>query len=377
MRRLLFHPDHRRLLVMGFVTFTALGAIQAMYGPAFPGLRARFGVDLETVSDVVTLHFAGSFVTIAASSVLLRRFGYRPVLRSGAVAFVLGALMVALGPAWPVVWCGALLGGLGFGALDIAGNLLFARAFAPNAAPALNLLNATFGLGAVLGPTLVGAFGATVRVPFLALAVLGVAVLVLMGRVEEPALPPDRAPDGVGLPWAGVGFVGLYFLYVTGEVGVGSWEATHLAPLLGASVAAYASSAYWGGLTVGRLLATSLSARVRPADLVLGASGLALIGLGLAHWAPVAPYAYVLVGLAFAPIFPTALAWLARVYPRRSERIAPLAVAAANLGPVASARPIGTLVERGGPELIPTLLLVPATALFLVVAALWRHTRRR
>lgn len=376
MRRAFRDPRRRHLLVAGFLTFLALGAIQAMYGPAFPGLLERFPIGLDQVSDVVTLHFAGSFVTIAASGLLLRRFRYRTVLLAGGVAFTAGAAVVAFGPSWPLVRAGALLGGLGFGLLDIAGNLLFARAFAPNAAPALNLLNAMFGLGAVLGPLLVGAFGATVRVPFAALAGLGLLVTVLMARALEPERPADGARDRV--PWsAAAGFMAMYFVYVASEVGVASWEPTHLAPLLGASTAAFATSGYWGALTLGRVLASPLSARVRPADLVAGATLLALAGLALAHWTPLAPFAYVLVGFAFAPIFPTSLAWLQRVFPRRSELVAPLVIAAANLGPVATSRPLGILVEHGGPQLIPTLLAALVALLVLVTAALWRATRRR
>ena len=54
---------------------------------------------------------------------------------------------------------------------------------------------------------------------------------------------------------------------------------------------------------------------------------------------PLAPVAYAVVGLAFAPVFPTALAWLQEVFPQRAERVAPLVIAGANLGPVASANP--------------------------------------
>jgi len=63
------------------------------------------------------------------------------------------------------------------------------------------------------------------------------------------------------------------------------------------------------------------------------------------------------------------------VFPRRSERIVPLALAVANVGPVAGTAAIGAWVARSGPGVIPTALSGIAASLLLVVAALWIRTR--
>jgi len=57
-------------------------------------------------------------------------------------------------------------------------------------------------------------------------------------------------------------FVLLYIFYVSVEVGVTSWETEYLNPHFGASAAAY-TSLYWLAITVGRVLAAPLSARLR------------------------------------------------------------------------------------------------------------------
>src|SRR5690606_26113586 len=120
--------------------------------------------------------------------------------------------------------------GFGFGLVDVGFNLLAARAFAPRSAPALNFLNAAFGVGAVIGPLVVAAAAPRFGTAFLVFA--GVALMVLVGtlRLPTPAPVPD---EGRGLPlvWSQVaGFVVLYFLYVATEVGVTSWETEHLTP---------------------------------------------------------------------------------------------------------------------------------------------------
>ena len=375
MRAAFRDPSRRALLLAGFLALLGLGALQAMYGPAFPGLTARFGVGVDVVGATVVLHFAGSFVTIAASAVLLTRFGYRPVMAAGGVAMAAGAALVGVAPTFAWVLAGALLGGIGFGLLNVSFNLLIARVFAPNAAPALNLLSATFGLGAVLGPLLVGFFAPSLLVPFLAVAALTAAATLLTARLPEPTIPEQTGKDRV--PWlvAG-GFVVMYFLYVSGESGVASWETVHLEPSLGARGAAYMTSVYWGAITVGRLLGTPLSGVIRPRTLVLGCSLLGLAGLLAAHVTAFAPIAYTVVGLAFAPIFPTGLAWVQRVFPRRSERIVPIVLAVANLGPVATTGVVGALVAWRGPQVIPTALSGVAAMLLATVVALWWSTRR-
>lgn len=368
-------PTRRRILLVGFLAFALLGAIQAMYGPAFPGLTERFGVGIDRVGLTVSLHFAGSFLGIATSGFWLRRFGYRRVMGTGAGLMAAGAAAVAFAPTWGLVLSGALLAGLGFGLLDIAFNLLPARVFEPNAAPALNLLNAFFGVGAVLGPVAVGLAGSTLQGPFAGLALLTLVVAILVLRLPEP--PRQEGAGNESVPWlTATGFTAMYFLYVAGEVGVGSWETVHLEPSLGARNAAFATSLYWGALTLGRLVATPISARLRPRTLVLGAGVLGLAGLAAAHATAFAPVAYAITGLAFAPIFPTGLAWLQRVFPRRSEQVAPIVVAASNLGPVTTAGAIGAVVAWRGPEVVPTLLTGLASGLVVVILALWWGTRR-
>ena len=375
LRGLVDTRDRRSLFAAGTVVFLAIGAVQAMYGPAFPGFLRRYQLGVGEVGTVVSAHFLGSFVTIALSGLLLVRFGYRRLLVVGSVVLGLGAAGVALSPAWGGVLGSAFFGGLGFGLIDVTTNLLFARAYGGRASGALNLLNAAFGLGAVAGPLLVGLFAPHVAAAFLLVAVLCLAAAVLA------ALPPMPEPLPVArgaprLPLAPLaGFMLLYFLYVSSEVGVASWEPTYLTPVVGASVAAFLTSLYWGALTAGRFLAAAVSDRFRASDMVLGAVALALAAAWVAVITPLAPVAYAVVGLAFAPVFPTALAWLQEVFPQRAERVAPLVIAGANLGPVASAPAIGWVVAWWGTGRVPVVLGLVVLALTVAVALLWRQAR--
>lgn len=377
LRGLLDTHDRRLLFFAGSLCFLAIGGLQAMYGPAFPAFLSRFDLGVGEVGAVVSAHFLGAFVTIATSGLLIIRLGYRRLLGAGAVTAGLGAVGVAWSPTWGLALTAAFLGGLGFGLLDVGTNLLFARAYGARASGALNLLNALFGVGSVLGPLLVGAFAPQVAPAFLLVGALFVAAAV--ATATAPAMPvPLTVPRGAPrLPLAPLaGFLLLYFLYVSSEVGVASWEPTYLAPALGASTAAFLTSLYWGALTVGRVVAAGVSDRLRPADLVMGALLLALAAAWVAVATPLAPVAYALVGLAFGPVFPTALAWLQEVFPRRAERVAPIVIAGASLGPVASAPAIGRAVAAFGTQDIAVVLGAVVLATALAAGLLWWGVRK-
>lgn len=369
----LFAPETRSVLVVACAAFLLCGGMASLYGPLFPELRQRFGVGLDEVGVVVSAHFLGAFTMIVASSAGLRRWGYRTVILGGLGLLLAGLATLVLAPTWWLVVTGAGVGGLGFGLLNVSINLVVARAYGQRAAPALNLINAIFGGGAMLSPLLVAAFAPAYTPPLALLMGLAVVVLLLATRLDAPdPAPPVRGGDGVA--WSLVaGFVVLYFMYVTTEVGVASWVTEYLAPSVGLAWAAAATSIYWGAITVGRVAAVALSGRVTQPTLLVCSLGLALLALVAAHWLPAAPFAFAVVGLGLAPVFATALAWLTRVMPRRAEQVTPIALAAANLGPVATAPLIGTAIATWGTSLVPTVLAVPVVV--ALSAVLWIRAR--
>lgn len=368
--------SRRGVLLFSFAAFLLIGALQALYGPSFPLLRERFGIGPEWVSMAVSAQFLGSFVGIVFSSQLLRAAGYRGVLAGAAAALALGGVVVAAAPTWAFVLAGAFLAGAGAGLLNVACNLLVAVTFRPRAAPALNLINALFGVGAVVGPLLVTATEPRFALPFLVVAVAAALLLPWVARLGVPAVAGLGA-DAAPVAWGSLaGFVLLYVFYVSVEVGVTSWQTEFLTPHFGASAAAF-TSLYWAAITVGRFAAAPISARLPSQRMVLYAAAATLVFMVASHRVPSAPIAFALVGLSLAPIFPTALAWLTEVFPQRADQVTPVVVAAANFGPAISAPLIGLFVRAEGPQVVPTVLSGLALLLLLIVTWLARRTRGR
>jgi len=84
----------------------------------------------------------------------------------------------------------ALLAGLGFGGIGYGLIQLFAVGFGRRSTALLNILNAHFGAGAILGPMLIGAVGSA-HYPevFLGFAAAGLPLLLCLKGVR------DRAPE--------------------------------------------------------------------------------------------------------------------------------------------------------------------------------------
>ncbi|MEU3889791.1 MFS transporter [Streptomyces sp. NPDC029041] len=364
--------------------FVLIGALQALYGPAIPALRAEFGLSPSAAGLGLSAHFVGGVAGVLLFDRLYGRVGNRRILGSSYLLMAIGAAGFALAPDWPAALAAALLAGLGFGGIDYGLNQLFAVGFGHRSTAMLNILNAHFGIGAIAGPAVIGAVGSEhYPAVFLAFAAANLPLLLCLKGVrnQAPVAAAERT-GGTAVLGRSLGsvlavFVVLYVLHVGIEAGVGGWEPTHLETVgYGAGVAATATSVYWLMMTVGRFLVAPLAVRFS-AQAIITVSCAGMTACLLAAAVPaLAPYAYAGVGLFIAPIFPTGLPWLNRAAPR-ARWAGALVIAASMAGGVVAGPALGKAIEWSGVRAVP-LLLCGVSALCLS-ATLWliRATRSR
>ncbi|WP_190033762.1 MFS transporter [Streptomyces fructofermentans] len=364
--------------------FVLIGALQAVYGPAVPAFRTEFGLSPSGAGLGLSAHFVGGVAGVLLFDRLYGRLGNRRILGASYLLMALGAAGFALAPSWPAALAAALLAGLGFGGIDYGLNQLFAVGFGHRSTAMLNILNAHFGVGAILGPALVGVVGSEhYPAVFLVLAAANLPLLLCLrgvrDRVPHPAVGPEpgRAGPVLGRSLGSVlaVFVTLYVLHVGVEAGVGGWEPTHLEAVgHGAGAAATATSAYWLMMTVGRFLVAPLALRHSAQTIITVSCAGMTCCLLLASVPALAPFAYAGVGLFIAPIFPTGLPWLARAAPR-TRRAGALVIAASMAGGVAAGPALGAAIEWSGVRAVP--LLLAAVSALCLAATLWliRATR--
>jgi fucose permease len=215
----------------------------------------------------------------------------------------------------------------------------------------VNWLHAAFGVGAATGPLIMAGVlsaGNSWRVGY---AIVGVAQLLLAaafattrGRwrdhdTETPTAPTPTAPMSgtLALPSAWLSIL-LFFLYSGLEMTAGQWlyslltEARGLLPAL----AGVAVSAYWGSLTVGRMVAGAIVARVPVRTLLRLCMGGAILGV-LLLWLDIAPWlslaGIALLGVSLAPMYPSFITLTpARMGPAHTANTVGFQVAGAMLG---------------------------------------------
>jgi MFS transporter, FHS family, glucose/mannose:H+ symporter len=351
------------------VAFLLIGVIGSAYGPMLGFLTHRFAVTLPIAGGALSAHFAGALVGVLGSMRVMERFPNRHMLVGGLGALGLGCALVALAPTWPVLLAAVFVVGVGFGALDIGLNQLVAHSAGARRAAALNLLNGSFGIGAVLGPILVTVLGQH----HFTLLYVGAAVLAI-ALIPEALRIPGRLPvvsrATAGRPNALVLiFVLAFALYVGTEAGVGGWAPSHLESVgVSAASAAALTSGFWLALGLGRLLVAVLPSRIPEWAIVTTASALGALALLAAVSGRAAPIAYVVAGLAIAPIFPTGVVWLAKLLPgdaRATSWLFPGAMLGGALIPAA----IGVVVARASLGGVPVVLTAVALGSFLAFAS--------
>lgn len=136
--------------------FAFLGIFQASLGPLIPVLAAAHHLPDTTAELVVSAFFAGSLLgTVVVSAAGERRIGHQPMAALTALVSV-GPLGLALLPWWPAQPGSVTVGGLGFGALTLIVNADMASRPNRRGLGLANLVNAAFGVGAAVGPALMG-----------------------------------------------------------------------------------------------------------------------------------------------------------------------------------------------------------------------------
>jgi fucose permease len=370
-------PRRIGLLVgLAYAAFIGLGLPDGLTSVAWPSIRAQFGLPLDALGALVVASAASYLFSSFISGWLLARMGVGTLLVLSCLTTAAGLLGYAVTPSWPVMVALGLAAGLGAGAIDAGLNAYAAENFN---ARTVNWLHASFGLGAATGPLIMsGVIGAGLswRLGYL---LIGVAQVVLatcfvFTRSQwhahvagEHTTPATSAPlrRTLALPSAWLGIV-LFFVYTGLELSTGQWlyslltEARGVAPV----VAGIWVSAYWGSLTVGRLLSGVVIGRVTVRTLLyscmVGAiTGTALLWLDLATWATFAGVA--LLGLSLAPIFPSLIALTPeRIGAAHAANTVGFQIAAAGLGGAALTTAFGFVATNFGLEQLGSYAFVLA-----------------
>ena len=302
----------RRILIFGFLAFVLIGLEQGILGLFVAELGAQLRRSPEELGLFFALHGVGSAIVTGSALIgwLEKRNNKRIAMAS--LALGAGGFLVVFGESWILKLVAAPLLGIGFGGLSMSFNTLFVTHFSQKNAGLLNVLNATYGLGAVAAPWLVSTGMYSGTEVFLAIAVLSLVVMIGAWGIDDrvpsnlPTIASEDSDTSRVAPLLVTAFLILFL-----EAGLTYWMPSLLAEtsdneLIGASYMA----AFFGWFVVVRLGAAALAMWITTLGFALiGLSGvftsLLLVSTG---FIPLSETSF--IGAFMGLIFPNAYAWM-------------------------------------------------------------------
>ena len=375
--------DRRGVTALGYAAFILVGWGALLVPSLVPAIEREFA---QPDAGVGVLYLVSALLYVIgslASGYLMGRLGRGFVLPVAAVAMAAGLALESVAPTWTVFVVGAGIGGLGSGAVEVGMNGLFLDRFHEDRGRALSRLHLCFSLGALAAPLAIGALvemGVTWRLPFAATSavVLAVGLLLVKRDLGVPhvatATPSGRGPGGRRVPLPLLFLALAIACYVASETGVSSWLVRFLdaAPI---GVATLALSLFWGGLAIGRLVASRVGDRFPPIAVATAcglAAGAALGAAVVVPWIAASIALFAIAGVACGPIYPMIVASAGALYPARANAVSGVLTAAAVAGSVVYPPAMG-FISNGvglGVGMAGAGLLALACAGALVVARL-------
>lgn len=335
---------------LALVTFPAASAIFTNPG-GFALSGTQYGAMFipQVVLAILTAALGGS---------LARRLGLRAVLQLGLCANLLSMMLLAAAPllkgspAAYVVLClatGAL--GFGFGTTTMALNTLVQGFAGPRQDVAVLTLNALLGLGTALAPLLVTLFswlGAWWGLPMM----VSLSLVLLMAAARRAPFQMTYATAGAAqsLPTRFWVYGTAVLLYGIVETLTGNWTALYLTieRQVSPDNAAFALTAFWIMLTLGRILFAVLTHWLPVRLVYVGLPFLLALAFQLAarvNGTASGIAAFALVGFACSAILPLSLSFAGQEFSARPATILGALIAIYQLGYGVAAFGGGALVE--------------------------------
>lgn len=185
----------------------------SVLSPALPAIGRQFAVTTSDLAWVFTLYLLVTVLSIALASTLADRYGRRPIYLACIALFAAGSIVAIAAPSYAV-----FLGARAIQALGAGGIFPVATATIGDVVPAarrgaaLGTVAATWGLAAVIGPSIGGLVTHFIswRWIFAANVPLAIVVFTLALSVVPSEAPRRRGPlDVLGLALLCMGLLGL------------------------------------------------------------------------------------------------------------------------------------------------------------------------
>lgn len=185
----------------------------SVLSPALPALGRDLGVQLGDLAWVFTLYLLVTVLSIALASTLADRYGRRPIYLACLVLFAAGSIVAIAAPSYTIFLAARAIQALGAGGIfPVATATIGDVVPAGRRGAALGIVAATWGLAAVIGPSVGGLITHFVSWRWIFFANVPLAAIVfVLALTDVPTEAPRRRDslDVLGLALLCVGLLGL------------------------------------------------------------------------------------------------------------------------------------------------------------------------
>jgi len=355
--------SNKRLLdSTGYLLFGLLGWSAVLIPSLVRSVEHDFAQPDTAVSLLYFLSSGLFMVAAVCGGFIAERLGRRAVLRVGACIAGAGGVLAAAAPEWWLFVLGGTLSTGGIGLIEPQVTGLFLDLYPDARASSQNVLNAFFSIGSLVAPALVGLL-VSVSFPWrLLVLATGMGFLVTLPALIVVQMPSGRREEAsnehevTGVKHGEQSLLPFTYLavtiglYVGAEIGISNWLVRFLAgvPLIQATAVL---SAFWGGLTVGRVASNWIAERLEYSAFTIGCVSLASLLLAGAVWSSsfaVTVVLFTLAGACYGPVFPMIMAIGGTIYPHRIAALSGGLTTAASTGAIIYPPLMGVLASRIG-----------------------------
>lgn len=311
--------------VIALMAVFTLGTCFILLGTVSVELMDALKIDEGQFGTLVMSLFLTSCIVQLVIGPLVDKLGYKPVAIVGFIVTGASLFLIAFASTFTIATLACILLGIGAMCLNTVGNTLIPVVLFEGKDPARasNFGNAFFGLGYVLTPLLFVFFIKTLTLSYsTSLTILGILVLIFLVFAITAKYPqvPSGFKFSMAIKLLGKGAVLIaalaLFCYIALEVTMGTWIKPLMEQMYGgsgnpkaASSAGLVLSLFGVAMMAGRFITSTVKNLTAKGPRVIMLMSLlsliAIVLLIITKGATLAIFAVLLVGLAFAPIFPT------------------------------------------------------------------------
>jgi FHS family glucose/mannose:H+ symporter-like MFS transporter len=342
------------------IDFVLTGIVMTLLGPMLPVFSRQWLLNDTQAGYLFVAQWVSATVGMYFSGICVQRYGYRKTLMAGLALMVVG--IAGLGRAhWVLGMICVCIFGVGTGVNTPAANLMTAEINPTRSAAALNLLNSSWGVGAMVCPFIVAAAVREHRTSFFLYGLAGalVALTVTLASVgfaadQKPSEHENSSSTRSSLWTLRLTLVAtLFFLYVGTETAVGGWIASYARRIdpQAKSLWAIMPSFFWGTLLIGRALAPIVLRYLRATSLAKAGLTCAAFGVGIllaAHSIAIVVIGAGVAGLGLASIFPINVSLLPHWFGSNTRRSSGVIFSVSNFGGAALGWLVGALSSHFG-----------------------------